>query len=198
MSLAGVSEETINGYIARHSESGNDLTAVDTIIRDDIGEVMTERDDVNSLPVICMGFYGGWNKDPAELAEQIQNMLSTYSQQEDYVVLGMYPDPSYYDNRDAYDEAMYNAFGDHYLPLNYGYLDQPGFYEAGHRQIAQALFDKLNALGYLDKYNSSAPAETVDEAAADDAAEDTGAAEDAGATDAAAEETVAEDTTDAG
>jgi hypothetical protein len=108
----------------------------------------------------------------------------------------MYPDPSYYDNREAYDEAMYNAFGDHYLPLNWGYLDEPGFYQAGHEQIAQALYQKLDALGYLTELSGRSPAsESSEEAAEEDAAaEDDSAAEE----EAAVEEDTAEESGDAG
>ena len=155
MALAGVSDNDINTYITAHQNNANgaELNATEYIVRDDLSQYKKDRDDLNAIPVICMGYYGGWNNDPNELAEQIQKILDTYTQKDNYVVVGMYP----YSEVDtaSYDQAMTDAFGDHYLALTSDILDQPAFDDAGHQEIAQAIYDKLNSLGYLKTQSSA-------------------------------------------
>ncbi|MGN0362387.1 MAG: hypothetical protein ACI4ET_06045 [Bilifractor sp.] len=149
MALAGVSMDDINTYITAHENNANgaELDATEYVVRDDLDQYKKDRDDLNAIPVICMGYYGGWNNDPNELAEQIQKILDTYTQKDNYVVVGMYP----YNEVDqtAYDQAMTDAFGDHYLALTSDILDQPAFDDAGHQEIANAIYQKLESLGYL-------------------------------------------------
>ena len=155
MALAGVSDNDIQTYINAHQNNANgaELNATEYIVRDDLSQYKKDRDDLNAIPVICMGYYGGWNNDPNELAEQIQKVLDTYTQKNNYIVVGMYP----YNEVDtaAYDQAMKDAFGDHYLALTSDLLDQPAFDDAGHQEIAQAIYDKLNSLGYLKTQSSA-------------------------------------------
>ncbi|MGI6056661.1 MAG: hypothetical protein ACOYBD_06740 [Bilifractor sp.] len=155
MALAGVSDNDINTYITAHQNNANgaELNATEYIVRDDLSQYKKDRDDLNAIPVICMGYYGGWNNDPNELAEQIHKILDTYTQKDNYVVVGMYP----YSEVDtaSYDQAMTDAFGDHYLALTSDILDQPAFDDAGHQEIAQAIYDKLNSLGYLKTQSSA-------------------------------------------
>lgn len=165
MALAGVSMDDINTYITAHENNANgaELDATEYVVRDDLDQYKKDRDDLNAIPVICMGYYGGWNNDPNELAEQIQKVLNTYDQKDNYVVVGMYP----YNNVDqtAYDQAMTDAFGDHYLALTSDILDQPAFDDAGHQEIANAIYQKLNSLGYLKTASTSASAESNSESA---------------------------------
>ena len=160
MALAGVSDNDINTYITAHQNNANgaELDATEYIVRDDLSQYKKDRDDLDAIPVICMGYYGGWNNDPNELAEQIQKILDTYTQKNNYVVVGMYP----YNEVDtaSYDQAMTDAFGDHYLALTSDILDQPAFDDAGHQEIAQAIYDKLNSLGYLKAQTSAESADS--------------------------------------
>ncbi|MGO5159015.1 MULTISPECIES: hypothetical protein [unclassified Bilifractor] len=169
MALAGVSENDINTYITAHQNNANgaELDATEYIVRDDLSQYKKDRDDLDAIPVICMGYYGGWNNDPNELAEQIQKILDTYTQKNDYVVVGMYP----YNEVDtaSYDQAMTDAFGDHYLALTSDILDQPAFDDAGHQEIAQAIYDKLNSLGYLKAQTSAESADSNAVASASEA-----------------------------
>ena len=79
MKMAGVSDETLQGYIAKHQQAANgaQLNVTETGIRD-LTEEQTTRNDMDCVPVIFMGYYGGWNHDPAELAEQQEQILNTF------------------------------------------------------------------------------------------------------------------------
>ena len=70
MKMAGVSDETLQGYIAKHQQAANgaQLNVTETGIRD-LTEEQTTRNDMDCVPVIFMGYYGGWNHDPAVLHE---------------------------------------------------------------------------------------------------------------------------------
>jgi hypothetical protein len=146
--LAGIPETRLNEYIAKHRENadGESLSDTETQLRTDRSRKDLTRDDQDAVPVISMGYSGGWGKDPAELVEQIRLLLGTYSSQDDYVVMGYYPDG--WTDQAGYDSAMTGAFGDHYLQLN-TVLKHSAESNEGRREIAQALYNKLNELNYL-------------------------------------------------
>ena len=75
MKMAGVSDETLQGYIAKHQQTANgaQLNVTETGIRD-LTDEQTTRNDMDCVPVIFMGYYGGWNHDPAELAEKFKDL----------------------------------------------------------------------------------------------------------------------------
>ena len=79
MKMAGVSDETIQSYITKHQQAANgaQLNVTETGIRD-LTEEQTTRNDMDCIPVIFMGYYGGWNHDPAELADQQEQILNTF------------------------------------------------------------------------------------------------------------------------
>nr|WP_027870536.1 hypothetical protein [[Eubacterium] cellulosolvens] len=177
MMLAGVDPNVVGEYITNHqniaASAGVEAEAVETVTRDDLADVMKDRTDKDSIPVLCMGFYGGWNNSPAELAEQYQQILNTYNRQDRYIILGVYPFNEDVD-RAAYDEAMSSRFGEHYLSMASAGMDQPAFDDAGHQQIAQALFNKCNELGYFESITvtpTPSPAPEVQQPAADAAAD---------------------------
>lgn len=82
MKMAGVSDETLQGYIAKHQQAANgaQLNVTETGIRD-LTEEQTTRNDMDCVPVIFMGYYGGWNHDPAELAEQQEQIFKYIPEQ---------------------------------------------------------------------------------------------------------------------
>ncbi len=53
----------------RQAANGAQLNVTETGIRD-LTEEQTTRNDMDCIPVIFMGYYGGWNHDPQELTEQ--------------------------------------------------------------------------------------------------------------------------------
>ena len=57
MKMAGVSDETIQGYITRHQQAANgaQLNVTETGIRD-LTEEQTTRNDMDCIPVIFMGY----------------------------------------------------------------------------------------------------------------------------------------------
>ena len=154
--LAGVKQSVIDDFIDAHvkkaEEDGVTLRATETQIRIDFDRKDTSRDDEEGIPVICMGFYGGFGQNLDELTEQQQLILDTYDLPEtadgekEFVIMGFYP--SGWTDTAAYDKAMEEAWGDHYLGLN-GELSVGAISDEGRQAIAEALFDKLKELEYI-------------------------------------------------
>ena len=145
--LAGVDETAIEGYLKRHTDNENnmELSVYETKVRA-AEDMNLERDDQEAIPVICMGYYGGWYNDPEELIKQIQDILGTYAQQEKYLVAGLYPSVDV--DKELYKTKMEEAWGDHYLQLD-DEIDHSPSKNEGREDIAAAVFKKLQNLGYL-------------------------------------------------
>ena len=154
--LAGVEQAVIDDFIDAHvkkaEEDGVTLRATETQIRIDFDRKDTSRDDEQAIPVICMGFYGGFGQNLDELTEQQQLILDTYDLpknadgEDEFVIMGFYP--SGWTDTEAYDKAMEEAWGDHYLGLN-GRISVGAVSDEGRQAIAEALFDKLKELEYI-------------------------------------------------
>ncbi len=150
MAFAGISMDDINAYIAKHNEinaAGKALDYTDFRVRDDLSDVIRERDDLGAIPVIFMGFNGGWGRDLSELVEQIWKMIDSYEQKDKYLVVG-YP-PEIWNDAASYRTAMEEAFGDHFLYISNNELSAIAMSPTGRSEIAQKIFDKLSAMGYL-------------------------------------------------
>ena len=151
MKLAGVPDETIQGYITAHQQAANgaELYITEKGVRDFTPEELT-RDDLNCIPVIFMGYYGGWNHDPQELIQQQENILKTFPNQEHFFIIGVRPfDDSV--NSAALDTAMREKWGEHYISAS----EVTGVHVAasfeGQAAVAQAVLEKLETLGYIEK-----------------------------------------------
>ncbi|MGN0363514.1 MAG: hypothetical protein ACI4ET_11815 [Bilifractor sp.] len=146
MSLAGVPDSTVQGYISEHTQKG--LTSnYETVVRNDLSKYKKDRTDQGDLPVLTMGYHGGWGNDLNELIEQEKAVLATYTNgSKDYLVLGSYP--ADWTDHTAYDQAMTAAFGDHYVSLN-ATVPNSLMTEEGRQGIAQIVFNKLKELKYI-------------------------------------------------
>ena len=150
MKMAGVSDETLQGYITKHQQAANgaQLNVTETGIRD-LTEEETTRNDMDCIPVIFMGYYGGWNHDPAELAEQQEQILNTFQYKDDFIVVGTIPlDGSV--TADALDQVLSQKWGEHYISLASVTAQPSATYEA-QQAMAEAVFNKLQELGYITK-----------------------------------------------
>lgn len=147
MKLAGVEQSILDTYLREHEKVAEEQTlrVTETKIRE-LSEEELQREDQNSIPVICMGYYGGWCSDPEELCDQIQQILDTYTQKEKYLILGLYP--SWVEDRDAYHQAMVSRWGEHYLQLDETMRSAASSSE-GRQEIANAVYDKMTQMGYL-------------------------------------------------
>lgn len=145
--LAGVPTTELDAYVAKHKEAAGetDISIFETKIRD-LSEEELVREDQQGIPVICMGYYGGWNGDLEELCQQQQRMLDTYSQKEKYIILGVYP--SGYSNKEAYDQMMTQKWGEHYLAAQEK-IESPVLSDEGQKEIAEAIYEKMTELEYL-------------------------------------------------
>ena len=151
MKMAGVSQTDLDQYIAEHTEAaaGAEIPITETGIRDLTAE-QTDRSDADYIPVIFMGYYGGWNYDPEELAEQEQKILDTFGANKDnYVIVGLAPADGSVDQA-TYDSTMKAKWGEHYISAAEA-VTVPVASQQGQSEIAQAVFQKLEELGYIRK-----------------------------------------------
>lgn len=148
MKLAGVADSRLQEYVTDHTEKaqGEELKVTETGIREFSQEEL-DRTDQEYIPVICMGYYGGWSNDPMELVRQQQDILDTYDSPRQWLILGLHPISGGVDP-EGYDEMMEKAWGDSYLNLSEVMEHTAASYQ-GQEEIAQAVFDKLQELGYL-------------------------------------------------
>ena len=150
MKMAGVSDETIQGYITRHQQAANgaQLNVTETGIRD-LTEEQTTRNDMDCIPVIFMGYYGGWNHDPAELADQQEQILNTFQNKNQFIVVGTRPmDGSV--TSEALDQVLSQKWGEHYISLSDVTAQPSSTYEA-QQAMAEAILQKLQELNYISK-----------------------------------------------
>ena len=147
MKLAGVEQTVLDGYVESHKAnlSEDQLRITEVKIRDLTPEELI-RDDQNYIPVLCMGYYGGWGYNLDELCEQQQKVLDTYQQKEKYLILGVYP--TGYSDREGYTRKMQETWGEHYLAVD-GVAKHSISTDEGKRDTAQLVFDKMQELGYL-------------------------------------------------
>ena len=148
MTMAGVPQEEVQGYIAAHQEEaqGQELPVTETGIRDLTPE-QTQRNDLEYIPVIFMGYYGGWNHDPAELARQQEAILNTFPQQEQYIIAGTFPLDGSVDSA-TLDSVMSEKWGEHYISVASITSNPASTYE-GQADLAAAILQKMKDLGYL-------------------------------------------------
>ena len=150
MKMAGVSDETIQGYITKHQQAANgaQLNVTETGIRD-LTEEQTTRNDMDCIPVIFMGYYGGWNHDPAELADQQEQILNTFQNKDQFIVVGTRPmDGSV--TSEALDQVLSQKWGEHYISLADVTAQPSSTYEA-QQEMAEAILQKLQELDYISK-----------------------------------------------
>ena len=151
LAFAGIPEEKLNEYITKHKEKsavGTALDYTDFKIRDDLDEVLRERDDLYAIHIIFMGFNGGWGRDLTELIEQIWMLHDTYKQLDKYLVVG-YP-PEIYADSAGYRAALEQEFGEHFLYISNSELSAIAMSPTGRAEMAQKIYDKLDSLGYLN------------------------------------------------
>lgn len=151
MKMAGVPQTDLDQYIAEHTEAaaGAEIPITETGIRDLTAE-QTDRSDADYIPVLFMGYYGGWNYDPNELAEQEQKILDTFGANKDnYVIVGLAPADGSVDQA-AYDSVMKEKWGEHYISAA-EVTTVPVASQQGQSEIAQAVLQKLEELGYITK-----------------------------------------------
>lgn len=150
MTMAGVPKEKVDGFITRHVEAaqGSELPITETGIRDLTPEQLA-RTDLNCVPIISMGYYGGWSHDPAELAEQQQAILDTFPSQEQFLNVGAIPIDGSVDAA-TLDSVMKEKWGEHYISAA-EISSRPAATYEGQEAIANAVFQKLEELKYIQK-----------------------------------------------
>ena len=150
MTMAGVPAEEIQQFVTGKKEkaAGANLAVTETGIRD-LTEEQTERTDINCIPVICMGYYGGWSHDPEELAQQQQKILDTFPNKEKFIIVGTRPMDGSVDAA-TLDATLKAKWGKNYISAAEVTTSPSSTYEA-QAEIAQAVLDKLEELKYIQK-----------------------------------------------
>lgn len=150
MKRAGVDDQIIQNFISEHQKAANgaQLYVTETGIRDFTEEDLT-RDDLDYIPVIFMGYYGGWNHDPAELAQQQEYILKTFSNQEQFIIVGTRPLDGSVDSA-ALDAALSEKWKEHYISLAAVTSSPSSTYEA-QAAMARAVYEKMVELNYISK-----------------------------------------------
>lgn len=150
MKMAGVGDDVLQGYITKHQQAANggQLNVTETGIRDLTEEELT-RNDLDCIPVIFMGYYGGWNHDPAELAEQQENILNTFPNKDKFIVVGTRPLDGTVTS-DALDQVLSQKWGEHYISLA-SVTPQPSATYEAQQAMAEAILAKMEELGYLSQ-----------------------------------------------
>ena len=135
----------------------------ETRVRRDFKRKYVERTDYDAIPVITIGYNGGFGRNLEELVEQQKLILETYNIPQlpeeaagavkdgsqgiagCYLILGRYPegwaDPA------AYDDAMIKAWGDHYVSLNA--LGGDVFSDEFRQGVANVVYEQMKEKGYL-------------------------------------------------
>ena len=150
MKMAGVGDGILQGYITKHQQAANggQLNVTETGIRDLTEEELT-RNDLDCIPIIFMGYYGGWNHDPAELAEQQENILNTFPNKDKFIVVGTRPLDGTVTS-DALDQVLSQKWGEHYISLA-SVTPQPSATYEAQQAMAEAILEKMEELGYLSQ-----------------------------------------------
>lgn len=150
MTMAGVPAEEVQQFVTKHKEkaAGANLAVTETGIRD-LTEEQTERTDINCIPVICMGYYGGWSHNPEELAQQQQKILDTFPNKEKFIIVGTRPMDGSVDAA-TLDATLKAKWGKNYISAAEVTTSPSSTYEA-QAEIAQAVLDKLEELKYIQK-----------------------------------------------
>lgn len=148
MKLAGVSSELLSVYLSQHQELAKERTLRITEVKiRDLTEEQMVRTDQEYIPVICVGYYGGWVGDLDELCEQQQKILDTYQQKEKYLILGIYP--AGFPDKSLYRDTLAAYWGEHFICVD-DQLDHSITSSKGKQETAQMVYDKLVELGYID------------------------------------------------
>lgn len=151
MKMAGVPQIELEAYVDKHQQAadGTELPIEETNMRD-LTEEQMARPDLDYIPVIFMGYYGGWNHNISELIEQEQKVLDTFGANKNrFIIAGIIPADGSIDV-DTYDRAMEEAWGEHYISTA-EVTTQPQASYDGQEEIANAIYQKLIELSYITK-----------------------------------------------
>lgn len=140
---AGVPSSDIQSFIHRNIEAVGSEDPFETGVGD-VKNLVLERTDQNAIPVIFVGYNGGWGKSVFELIEMEKKILATYNQQQYYIIIGNHP--LGVEDVDTYDKIMQGYWGSHYLGVTKIAGSTLNTYE-GHVTLAERIMAKLEQQG---------------------------------------------------
>ena len=141
---AGVPSSDISAFIERNRESERAADSDVELTAGNVSGLVTERKDLDAIPIIFTGYYGGWGGNVYELIEMQKKILETYNQQEYYIIVGTHP----YNVTDfsEFDSIMQGYWGTHYLGVT-KIAGSALTTLTGHQQLAERIVQKLRQQG---------------------------------------------------
>lgn len=146
---AGVAEGEVQAYIDAHRNAGAAEGSPEVTLRNFTQEELAREFNREAMPVLLMGYYGGYNGSTEELIQQQQKVLAALGKdQGPYLIVGL-SSAADAAGKAAYDTAMSQAWGERYVSAN-GIAHSPETAE-GQQEIAAVIADKLVQMGVLKK-----------------------------------------------
>ena len=152
MKYAGVPDATVRQYAASHpivittSSSSTAQESFETAISEFPDGILDVSQYKEYLPVLFMGYYGGWNKNPEELADQQKEILQALDS--DYgdlcVVIGLATGDTE-QMREEYERVMEAAWGERYISVARE-VENPAASNSGQAEIGTLAGGKIAGL----------------------------------------------------
>lgn len=105
---------------------------------------------MDCIPVIFMGYYGGWNHDPRELTEQQENILNTFQNKDEFIVVGTKANGWYREHQRLWTRCSVRS-GENIISALHSVTSQPASTKEAQQTMAEAILQKLEELGYISK-----------------------------------------------
>lgn len=146
---AGVADAEVQAYINAHRSAGAAEGSPEVTVRDFTQEELSREFNREAMPVLLMGYYGGYNGSTEELIQQQQKVLAALGKEQGpYLIVGLCSAADAV-SKAAYDTAMSQAWGGSYVSAN-GIVNSPESAE-GQQEIASVIAEKLMQMGVLKK-----------------------------------------------
>lgn len=152
MKYAGVPDAIVQQYAASHpiiiatSSSSTAQESFETTISEFPDGILDVSQYKEYLPVLFMGYYGGWNESPEELADQQKEILKALgSSYEDLcVVIGLATGDTG-EMREKYERVMEDTWGDRYISVARK-VEDPAASNSGQAEIGTLAGEKIVSL----------------------------------------------------
>lgn len=150
MRYAGVSMDRIQVYLDAHENRQSSISTSQRMYETQVKEFANGGLDAasyeNYIPVIFMGYYGGWNGDVNELIQQQNDLLDAlHSQYRDQsIIIGLAAGDNRAE-RQEYEDAMVQAWGERYISVKQE-IRNPAASAAGQEEIGNLAAGRIITL----------------------------------------------------
>lgn len=152
MKYAGVPDEIVHQYAASHpiviatSSGSMAQESFETAISEFPDGILDVSQYKEYLPVLFMGYYGGWNKSPEELADQQKEVLQALDSNygDLCVVIGLATGDTG-QMREEYERVMEDTWGEQYISVARE-VENPAASNSGQAEIGTLAGGKIVSL----------------------------------------------------